>query len=759
MSKMKRVIPPILRLDQEVINRIAAGEIIQHPVNVVKELLENSIDAKAKRIDITIENGGYQMIKVKDNGTGIRTEDLPLAAARHTTSKIHEYNDLMKIATFGFRGEALFSMSCCSHLKITTKTEKDGIAYVASYIDGKLSGKIEPTSADQGTTVEIKDLFYNNKIRIDARPKTNVDSRKISEVVAKYSVVYPEVAFRLISNDKELYRSKGNSTFDNVLREMYGIENKRAFLNLMFQICGDVTCEVYLSHPSNTRPPRNNAIFINGRLVNSDRIHHGIEGVYQDILSRGSHPFYFIVLTMPPENVDVNIHPAKKEVRFLNEIEIISQITTNIQDTLSGLTSINANIVEPLPNSRSQSRKNTQELPENQTLITAYNSQVPHNQEELYQQNDSDIPSQENNSQNPGIDENHEYLNDDFDIPDVDTPIQQPHSPINLKDNTVNNSNITSNEIIPKPPQIIDYQNEERNFSPSRPIALPPDVSDKPEKHIKPTESPKKITNKQKSVFDELKYEPKTPHISDFFSQPKVISKSMRVVNLKSVLDLRADVENQKDPELKLFFENHQFVGFMGLSNILLKYNDELYICNTFALLKHYFYQRILSCFSNFSQVRLEPAVLINDCMEIMEVEYPGEYVDFFNDEAKQQILNEYFSISIHDGVLYSLPLVLSGYAPSYTALAYFLTQLIEDVDWEDEKECFHQIILQLASLYSVIPDDENDEVITSKLQHDIMTIILPEMKKEEFRPSHKLLVNGSIQKIPSFSCLEIITI
>jgi DNA mismatch repair protein MutL len=169
------------------------------------------------------------LTKISDNGSGIRLLDLPIAGRRHTTSKLRQFLDLSSISTFGFGGEALFSMSCCSHLAILTRTEADEMGHFAAFAEGELAGSISAAHANVGTTVEIRDLFYSNPVRLSARGKASADSRKVADVILKYSVVYPEISFVFVNNGREVYRSYGDSTFDNVLRQIHSVEEKDAF--------------------------------------------------------------------------------------------------------------------------------------------------------------------------------------------------------------------------------------------------------------------------------------------------------------------------------------------------------------------------------------------------------------------------------------------------------------------------------------------------------------------------------------------------
>lgn len=387
----------IVALDPNVVNRIAAGEAITSPENAVKELLENSIDAGSTLISIRIEHGGYSMIKISDNGSGINRSDLCIACRRHTTSKLKDYNDLANIGTFGFRGEALFSISCVSHLKIITKTKEDEVGSIASFKNGEVEGKIEDLASTNGTVVEAKDLFYNYPVRLKGI-KPNSSSRNISEIVAKYAVINPELGFSLFVDKKETVRTFGKSNCESVLKLLFGVEANETFFKLTFDVNNNVSVGMYLNNPFYPQPKHTNALFINGRLVANDRLKKGIEEVYNLCPASSSAPFYFVIITMPPQNVDVNVHPSKKVVCFLDEKEIIEEICKKVKKALDE--KISSCMSPPSKKSRLKPAKNCGF----NTFITDYtkNSSEPHSPQNLSSESPSPqklIPSQTELSQ------------------------------------------------------------------------------------------------------------------------------------------------------------------------------------------------------------------------------------------------------------------------------------------------------------------------------------------------------------------------
>ncbi|EAY08153.1 DNA mismatch repair protein, putative [Trichomonas vaginalis G3] len=316
----------ILQLDESVIKRIAAGEVINFPSNVAKELLENSIDAGSKRISTELQNGGYSLIKISDNGCGINAADMPLACQRHATSKIQSFNDLRNVTTFGFRGEALFSMSCVSHLSILSKTEESSFGYSGNFQDGNLIGELSTVPITIGTTVTISDLFYNKPTKLRTSPDSATQNRKILQIVQRYAIAYPEISFSVICDGKEKMMTHGSSSHYDVISLLYGIDARSATFVLTGDIAKNTTVEMYLGSPSAKKQLKESAVFVNGRLVQCDHIKRAINAVYGSFLMRGEKPFAFVLLRMPPDKVDVNVHPTKKDVIFTNEQSLIDNI-------------------------------------------------------------------------------------------------------------------------------------------------------------------------------------------------------------------------------------------------------------------------------------------------------------------------------------------------------------------------------------------------------------------------------------------------
>ncbi|XP_055840239.1 DNA mismatch repair protein Mlh1 [Episyrphus balteatus] len=326
----------IKKLEEAVVNRIAAGEIIQRPSNSVKELIENCLDAKSSLIQITVKNGGLKLLQILDNGTGIRKEDMEIVCKRFTTSKLVDFEDLSHIATFGFRGEALASISHVAHLTIQTKTKTEKNAYKASYVDGELAAPLTPCAGIQGTIITIEDLFYNMPQRKQALKSPNEEFQKIVDVVMKYAVQNSKVGFTLKKQGQSPFiRTMPNSTQKDNIKNLYGMQIFKELLDV--ELKDDLhrfAMKALITKVSYSAKKLTFLLFINNRLVDSSALKLAIDSAYSSFLPKGAHPFVYMSLELEPTNVDVNIHPTKHEVHFLNEEDIVEKIKGALEETL-----------------------------------------------------------------------------------------------------------------------------------------------------------------------------------------------------------------------------------------------------------------------------------------------------------------------------------------------------------------------------------------------------------------------------------------
>ncbi|CAH2713178.1 DNA mismatch repair protein MutL [Neobacillus rhizosphaerae] len=320
----------IIQLDDALSNKIAAGEVVERPASVVKELVENAIDAGSTVIEIEVEEAGLAKIRITDNGYGIDEEDVLIAFQRHATSKIKDENDLFRIRTLGFRGEALPSIASVSRLEMKTSTGEGAGNRVV--IEGGKIETFEKASSRRGTDIIITDLFYNTPARLKYMKTIHTELGNITDVVNRLALSHPEVAFRLIHNERKLLQTTGNGDMRQVLAAIYGMTITKQLIPITGKSL-DYTISGYASMPEVTRASRNYiSTMINGRFIKNYPLAKAIQEGYHTLLPIGRFPIVLLNIEMDPLLVDVNVHPSKMEVRISKEAELNELVTTIIKD-------------------------------------------------------------------------------------------------------------------------------------------------------------------------------------------------------------------------------------------------------------------------------------------------------------------------------------------------------------------------------------------------------------------------------------------
>ncbi|MGG1863538.1 DNA mismatch repair endonuclease MutL [Bacillus safensis] len=320
----------IIQLSDDLSNKIAAGEVVERPASVVKELVENAIDAKSTVIEIDVEEAGLSSIRIIDNGVGIDAEDCKLAFQRHATSKIKDENDLFRVRTLGFRGEALPSIASVSHLEMKTSTGEGAGTHLALQ-GGKIISE-KKTSGRRGTEIVVTNLFYNTPARLKYMKTVHTELGNISDVVNRIALAHPEVSIRLRHQGKVLLQTNGNGDVRHVLAAIYGTAVAKKMLPLHVQSL-DFEVKGYISLPEVTRASRNYmSSVVNGRYVKHFPLVKAIHEGYHTLLPIGRHPITFIEMKMDPILVDVNVHPSKLEVRLSKEQELHELIKQGIKE-------------------------------------------------------------------------------------------------------------------------------------------------------------------------------------------------------------------------------------------------------------------------------------------------------------------------------------------------------------------------------------------------------------------------------------------
>ena len=312
-------------LDKHVAELIAAGEVVERPASVIKELVENAIDAGAKHITVEIKNGGTTFMRVTDDGCGFLREDVKLAFLRHATSKVREQDDLDHIATLGFRGEALASISAVSRLQLITKSAKEdtGTSYI---IEGGEEKSFDDAGCPVGTTFVIRDLFYNIPARAKFLKKDVSEGNTVSNIVDKTALSHPEIAFTFVRDGKQALKTFGDGKLLSAIYAVFGREFATSLIPVDYQLDG-ITVSGYVSKPVNSRPNRNmQNFFINGRYVKSRTAMAALEEAFKGSIMVGKFPSCVLNLSLPFEAIDVNVHPSKIEVRFINERPVFDAV-------------------------------------------------------------------------------------------------------------------------------------------------------------------------------------------------------------------------------------------------------------------------------------------------------------------------------------------------------------------------------------------------------------------------------------------------
>ncbi|HIE50744.1 MAG TPA: DNA mismatch repair endonuclease MutL [Armatimonadetes bacterium] len=321
-------------LDEVVANQIAAGEVVERPASVVKELVENSIDAGATRIEVEVEEGGKRLIRVADNGCGMSEEDAVLALQRHATSKIHTPEDLHCIRTLGFRGEALPSIAAVSELTLTTREPQAAVG-VEVRVEGGVVTDFRRVGCPPGTTVVVRKLFYNTPARLKFLKTSGTEMGHITEFLSRFGLLYHQIAFRLVHNGQEVLSAPACTDLRNALVAIYGKDLAREMIPLALD-AGSLRVRGYLGKPSVARGNRHyQAFFVNGRLVQSRVLSHALYEGYHTLLSARRHPIAVVIIEMDPRLVDVNVHPAKAEVRFTRDWEVHNLLQKAVREALT----------------------------------------------------------------------------------------------------------------------------------------------------------------------------------------------------------------------------------------------------------------------------------------------------------------------------------------------------------------------------------------------------------------------------------------
>ncbi|KAF9652282.1 DNA binding protein [Thelephora ganbajun] len=713
---------PIIRLKESVVNKIAAGEIIHRPSSALKELIENSLDAGSTSIRVTIKDGGMKLLQIQDNGCGIKCSDLPILAERFTTSKLSSFSDLSHLTTYGFRGEALASISHVAHLSVITKTAAAEHAWKVHYEDGKLvpakagqTAEPKPCAGNDGTIITVEDLFYNTPTRLSALRSSTEEYARILDVMTKYAVHNHKVALvckKAGSSAPDLSSSPSSST-SQAINLLYGTSIGKALLQVTCGPDPNTThtskdaeswkAEVVFTNASYQAKKFVFLLFINHRLVESTRIRRAMETIYTSILPKGFFPFMYLSLEINPESVDVNVHPTKREVHFLNEDAIVERVCNVSQERLLH---------------KSQSRSYP-----TQTLLTQ-------------------------GQRSPM---------------DVDQPGgSQDKEPGPSRVHTVQITSASTSKKKVAPKNLIRTSAADRTLDSMFPVIPSNRTQPQPQPQ---TEARAQVTTEENS--DRGGEGPPAPLRREGSRKTKEIQES--TIALTSIKDLRKRIIVKEHQGLHEVLEGHVFVGIVDLDRCLslVQHSTQLYLLNHGSLAEELFYQLGLRQFSNFAKFKLEPAPPLRKLISIAVDAEDGisrtkltkeQVTEFIYrtliDSDRREMLSEYFCLTITDeGLVQTLPLILRGYIPNLDKLPLLLMRLGPQVDWTDEERCFESILRELAYFYVPGPLDgtpttpeETEESKAEKWQ--IEHVLFPAMRKYLVPP--KSLLERDVVQVAS---------
>ncbi|GLH04879.1 uncharacterized protein GBIM_10509 [Gryllus bimaculatus] len=635
----------IKKLDPDVVSRIAAGEVVLRPANALKELIENSLDAGATSIKVEVKDGGMKYLQIVDNGCGIRKEDLDLVCERHATSKLESLDDLQSVSTYGFRGEALSSISLISNVSIVTKTAEERCGYKVSYCEGKVKDKPIPCAANQGTAITVENLFYNVPLRQKALKNLFEEHKRVQDVVGRYAVHNASVGFSLKKyGQNHLYINSMNNTstkdvigliFDtNIARNLLEKEGSDDTLQFKYKILA--TSLIYSAKQMIF------LLFINHRLVKSEGLQKEIAELYNIYLPPKSYPFVYISLEMPSANVDVNVHPRKETVFYLHEEYINKKILTVIQQLVLG--------------------KDAYQTYKQETLSFS--------QRELSQKDTSDLTSLEDRcivaGEKTSVANNETDLNKDL-APAEETALM---------------------EVTPKDPEKSIFDKSMKGVS-SQSMS-----SERKQSSIKRKEK-SAPTSQRNSLKKQFAVDQSPKANDENLLPPSENSMNSEIANL--MFDQEIDFDNVEiiGDTNNTITNDHSLLGSVNA-------------CKTEES-KEYFYQVIVNGLGNLDILMFSEPVPLSELLQNADSDWTCSLEAAQMQLMKNaEILDEFFNIKIDEnGNLLSLPWLLEGYFPPKNHLPEFIKQLACDVTWDEDNNCVDDICLLIASYHSKFPTDE----------------------------------------------------
>lgn len=681
--------PVIRALSEEVINRIAAGEVIQRPSSALKELLENSIDSNATQISITIKQGGFQLLQVQDNGHGIRQEDLPVLCKRHTTSKICAFQDLAKIRTLGFRGEALCSISFVAKLRVVTRVKTRTHGFIAEFENSEiLSEGVKPCAANPGTIITVEELFLKDQVRRSTARSSSEEFGKILDVLQRYAVHSSSIGFSLKrSGHRQLDLSIPQSCpqLDRISM-IYGLSLAEALLE--FQGESGPQLSENLDQPSfrfrgfvsqvefeGTQRGGVFVLFINHRSVECGVIKRAIDAIYASILSKATKSFVYLAIELPTTHVDVNIHPTKHEVEFLFKEELIQSLTEVLKGVLS---------------SSDRARSFTQ------MKLTQLNNPVI---SKSLQEQDCVLTSrQEQDCVSKSLQEQDCVLST--------VGIEKTRAPdYRLVRTDCKQQDLQS--------CLLDHRGSDFRF-------------------------PKRLRRQSASMIQSLSTEltPSSP-VQDPLQQ-----------ELKSVQNT---IKESVHEELRTIIKDHSFIGMVAQTHAFIQFQTKLFLIDLEPLSKDFLFWILIQSIRKLSKLPMEESEQIIDILKAQDHDLEATELQkrVRTLVLQKSDLGRFFSIEISEtGSLLGLPCVLESYIPDMDYLPSFLMKLSELMkDWTKTLSQITSILECIAWFYSI-----KNSIRAEDRRHNEWTVkhlILPAMRGS-YLPPQSRYSDGSFIKVTS---------
>ncbi|KAJ4389673.1 DNA mismatch repair protein Mlh1 [Gnomoniopsis smithogilvyi] len=632
--------PRIRALNPDVVNKIAAGEIIVAPVHALKELIENAVDAGSTSLEVLVKDGGLKLLQIADNGSGIDKEDLPILCERFTTSKLQKFEDLSSIATYGFRGEALASISHIAHLTVTTKTKDSDCAWRAHYDGGKLipakpgqTPDPKPVAGRNGTQITVEDLFYNIPTRRRAFRSPSDEYNKIIDMVGRYAIHCSHVAFsckKQGESSTSISVPAAASVVDRV-RQIYGgsvanelVEFSTSDDRWGFRADGQATNANY--HIKKTTL----LLFINHRCVESSNIKKAIEQTYAAFLPKNGHPFVYLSLQIDPHRVDVNVHPTKREVNFLNEDEIIQAICEHIRSKLAAVDMSRTFMTQTLLPGADWANKQTDE-----DLATPPSARA--SGKRTTRPNENNLVRTDTNLRK---------------ITSMFTPADGPSS--TNGDSAALETTASDRQ---QPPEAIEYETNDRETNPCRLAS---------------------VRELRSDVRDDMHHD-----LTEIFATHTFVGV---VDERRRLAAIQGGVRLYLIDYGRACFEYFYQVGLTDFGNFgVIRFSPSLDL------------RQVLRMAAEHEK---DKATVSQEGAEDFDVD---DAVDAVSSQLieRREMLSEYFSLEISPGgELISIPLLIKNYTPSMSKLPQFLLRLGPHVDWTEEKACFETFLRELASFY-----------------------------------------------------------